>query len=54
MPRYLRIFQLGSFGKKHTFIEEPSRWERRDATPQASHQGEPSGRERVHLPSQPL
>jgi hypothetical protein len=23
---------LGSFGKKHTFIEEPGRWERRDAT----------------------
>ena len=29
------------------FSIKPSRRERRDATPQASHQGEPSGRERV-------
>ena len=28
------------------FYIKPSHWERRDATPQASHQGEPSGRER--------
>jgi hypothetical protein len=28
-------------------MSKPSRWERRDATPQAAHSGEPSGRERV-------
>jgi hypothetical protein len=28
-------------------MSKPSRWERRDAPPQAAHPGEPSGRERV-------
>ena len=37
---------MGSFGKNAFLYREPSRWERRDATPQAAHQGEPSGRER--------
>jgi hypothetical protein len=35
---------------KTLFYIKPSRWERRDATPQAPHQGEPSGRERMQSP----
>ena len=47
MSKHMRIFQLGSFGNNTLLYREPSRWEWRDATPQASRQGEPNGRERV-------
>ena len=48
IPQYFHIFQLGSFGRNTLLYREPSPVVTgRDATPQASLQGEPSGRERV-------
>ena len=50
IPKYFHIFQLGSFGRNTLLYKEPSRWERCDATPQASLQGEPSEAESDETP----
>ena len=57
MAKHLRIFQLGSFGRNTLLYRKPTptipRIDGGDATPQASHQGEPSGSELPFPPPDP-